>query len=98
MRNAASESEGERSNLAVATTIRDGGNRHYVLAGAICRNSRLFHCAHGYDSMSHISRTAPDSPLDYHERTTNHTSCYYLQSAKPCFRMLNTGLIVMAIV
>ncbi|XP_047157090.1 probable glycosyltransferase At5g25310 [Vigna umbellata] len=43
MRKAASESEGERSNRTVATTVHDGGDRHYVPAGAIYRNARLFH-------------------------------------------------------
>lgn len=44
MRKAASESEGdERSNHTVATTVHDGGDRHYVPAGAIYRNARLFH-------------------------------------------------------
>ncbi|KAK7377214.1 hypothetical protein VNO80_02635 [Phaseolus coccineus] len=43
MRNAASESEGDRINLTVATTVHDGGDRLYVPAGAIYRNARLFH-------------------------------------------------------
>jgi len=43
MRKAASESHGERSNITVATTVHDGDDRHYVPAGAIYRNARLFH-------------------------------------------------------
>ncbi|KAG5103324.1 hypothetical protein JHK84_048293 [Glycine max] len=43
MRKVASESEGERSNLSVATTARDDSYHRYVPAGAIYRNARLFY-------------------------------------------------------
>ena len=43
MRKVASESEGERSNLSVATTARDDSYHRYGPAGAIYRNARLFY-------------------------------------------------------
>ncbi|RDY01979.1 hypothetical protein CR513_14623, partial [Mucuna pruriens] len=40
---ASSQSEDERSNLKLATNSHDGIDHHYVPAGAIYRNARLFY-------------------------------------------------------